>query len=196
MLDQNKYMTDIEIKILENDMISQVKILKDDLMKKENFIKKDRKIIISEIESLAKRYNKKLHIGGSLAYGYTNNMLRIGRMVYDGSISFTGNIINIKRVYKGESVGYDSSYYANEDILVGVCDVGYSNGLNLFYGGRVFINGYYYKVIGKCCMDCCFILIDDRVNLGDEVEFFGNKIHIDDFCLENKMSKYEAFFVL
>ena len=46
MLERNKYMTDTEIRILEEDMRSQVSLLKDDLMKKENFIKKDRKITI------------------------------------------------------------------------------------------------------------------------------------------------------
>ena len=46
MLERNKYMTDTDIRILEEDMRSQVSLLKDDLMKKESFIKKDRKITI------------------------------------------------------------------------------------------------------------------------------------------------------
>ena len=46
MLERNKYMTDTEIRILEEDMKSQVSLLKEELMKKENFIKKDRKISI------------------------------------------------------------------------------------------------------------------------------------------------------
>ena len=46
MLERNKYMTDTDIRILEEDMRSQVSLLKDDLMKKENFIKKDKKITI------------------------------------------------------------------------------------------------------------------------------------------------------
>ena len=53
---------------------------------------------ISFIEQLGNTYNKKIHIGGSIAYGKTNSKIRIGRMIYDNSIEFYGEIINLKKV--------------------------------------------------------------------------------------------------
>ena len=78
-------------------------------------------------------------------------------------------------------------------MIVGVCDIGYVNGLNRFYNGDVFINGRYYPVIGKCCMDQCFILIDSLVNIGDDVEFYGDNISEDLFIMKNNMTKYELY---
>ena len=118
-------------------------------------------------------------------------MIRIGKIIYDGAISLFGHIINIKKVLKGESVGYDGIFKASKDCLIGVCDIGYVNGLDILYNGNVVINGRYYRVVGKVCMDQCFVLIDDFVSLGDEVEFFGINISEDEFIDKNKMTKYE-----
>ena len=63
----------------------------------------------------------------------------------------------------------------------------------MFYQGSVCIHGAYYSVIGKCCMDHCFILIDDNVKILDEVEFFGKTIPEDEFIKQNRMTKYEMF---
>jgi len=46
MLDPKKYITDEEMKIIEDDIASQVSFLKSDLEDKTKFIKKDRKISI------------------------------------------------------------------------------------------------------------------------------------------------------
>ena len=118
------------------------------------------------IEDLAKRYNKKLHIGGSICYKHSSSMLRIGKILYENSISLIGNIVNVKYVKCNEGVGYDSYYVADKDVIIGVCDVGYVNGLNRFYNSLVFINDKFYKVVGKVCMDQCFILIDEHVKIG------------------------------
>lgn len=149
--------------------------------------------IIEYIEQLANKYHKNYHLGGSICYGKTRAMIRIGRIIYENCTKFIGNIVNIKIVSSGETVGYDSSFLVKEDSIIGVCNIGYSDGLFLYYNGNVFINGKKYKVIGKCCMDQCFILLDDKVKIGDEVEFYGSNISENEFMLENNMTKYELF---
>lgn len=42
-------------------------------------------------------------------------------------------------------------------------------------------------------MDQCFILVDEDVKLGDEVEFFGKTISEDEFIKSNRMTKHEMF---
>ncbi|MDE7263924.1 MAG: alanine racemase [Anaeroplasmataceae bacterium] len=148
---------------------------------------------IKFMERLSRDYLKPLHIGGSIAYGQTKQMLRVGRMVYENSLYFYGQIVNIKKLIKGETIGYDGIYEAPQDQLIGICNIGYSDGLNLFYHGNVQIHNRFYSVVGKCCMDHCFILIDEYVKLDDEVEFFGNQIPEDQFIEQNQMTKYEMF---
>ena len=153
----------------------------------------DNKVKIKTLERLSKDYLKPLHIGGSVAYKQTNEMLRIGRIAYENALYFYGYIVNIKHMKKGETLGYDGLYTAKGNETIGICNIGYSDGLNLFYRGNVCIKGRYYSVIGKCCMDHCFILIDDTVKIFDEVEFFGKTIDENEFIKHNRMTKYEMF---
>lgn len=154
---------------------------------------KDNEPKIRYIESLGRNYLKDVHIGGSIAYNKTKSMLRVGKIIYENSLYFYGKIVNIKKLRKNECLGYDSIFKAYNDCIIGVCNVGYSDGLNLYYHGSVIIKDKYYSVVGKCCMDQCFILIDEGVNLEDEVEFFGKNISEDEFIRNNNMSKYEMF---
>lgn len=148
---------------------------------------------IKFMERLAKNYLKPLHIGGSIAYKQTTAMLRVGKMLYEHALYFYGHIVNIKELSSGESVGYDGLYKAAGNVRIGVCDIGYVDGLDLLYHGRVHIKEKFYSVVGRCCMDQSFILIDEDVSIGDEVEFFGNKISEDEFIEYNRMTKYEMF---
>ncbi|MDE6584419.1 MAG: alanine racemase [Anaeroplasmataceae bacterium] len=148
---------------------------------------------IKFMERLAKNYLKPLHIGGSIAYKQTTAMLRVGKMLYEHALYFYGHIVNIKELTSGESVGYDGLYTAAGDVRIGICDIGYVDGLDLLYHGRVHIKEKFYSVVGRCCMDHSFILIDENVSIGDEVEFFGNKISEDEFIEYNRMTKHEMF---
>lgn len=148
---------------------------------------------IKYMERLASNYLKPLHIGGSVAYQKTTTMLRVGRMVYENALSLFGHIVNIKNLEKGETLGYDGLYEAPNTVRIGVCDIGYSDGLDLLYHGNVCIQNQYYSVVGRCCMDHCFILIDERIQIGEEVEFFGRSISEDQFIRYNNMTKYEMF---
>ena len=148
------------------------------------------------IEKIGKSYKKKVHIGGSVAYGKTINKLRVGKMLYDNCIEFNGKIINIKKVKELETVGYEGLYNVKKESLIGICNLGYSNGLNVYSHSRVFINDKYYELIGKTCMDQCFIKIDSNVKIGDNVEFIGKNISLEVFSKDNNMLVYEALLFL
>lgn len=148
---------------------------------------------INKIKKIANNYLKDYHVGGSCVINKVEGTIRVGKAIYEHCLAFKGRIVNIKSLEEKETVGYDGHYTARNNCLIGVCDIGYSNGLKLFFHGRVFINDNYYQCVGKCCMDQCFILIDDKVKIGDEVEFFGDKINEDEFIVQNSMSKYEMF---
>ena len=151
---------------------------------------------IKFIEQLGKSYHKKIHIGGSVCYGKTNSKLRIGRLIYENSLEFYGEIVNIKKVKELETVGYFGLYNNNKESYIGVCNIGYSNGLAVYSKSRVCINDKFYELVGRCCMDQCFIKIDDTISINDKVEFIGKHIGIDVFSKENNMLVYEALLFL
>ena len=148
------------------------------------------------IEELGNKYNKKIHIGGSVAYGKTKSTIRIGRMLYENAIKMYGEIVNIKKVKELETVGYEGLYNVTNDSYIGICNIGYKNGLNVYSESEVSINNKMYKLVGKVCMDQCFLLIDDSIKIGDKVEFIGEKIDISIFLKENNMTFYEALLFL
>ena len=177
-------MKDGYLGIINDDIVDSIYV---HVYSKESFSK------IKEIEDLANKYNKKIHIGGSNIIGRTHNKIRVGRAIYQGALSLIGEIVNIKKIVNGESVGYDSYFSTTKEEIIGVCDIGYSNGLNLFFNGRVKINGNYYQCVGKCCMDQSFIIIDNNVKIGDKVEFFGREILEEEFLLHNNETRYEMY---
>ncbi len=151
---------------------------------------------IAWIEELAQKYAKPLHIGGSMAYQRTNATLRIGKIIYEHTSAFYGHVVNVKELKKGDTVGYDGTYQALKEERIAICDIGYVDGLELYYHGMVSIRHKKYPCVGKCCMDHCFILIDDEVLIGDKVEFFGDELSEDDFIRDNHMTKYELYLAM
>lgn len=149
--------------------------------------------IIKEIKALCYKYNKKCHFGGSMLYSKTNEALRLGKLVYSDALKLYGNVVMIKSLVKGESVGYDSLYKAEGDELIAVVDIGYYNGLRVKYDGYTYINNNRYKVVGKICMNHSFVKVDNNVFVGDRVEFFGENISVYEFLSHNNMTEYECF---
>lgn len=112
------------------------------------------------------------------------NCRRIGEDIYRNALVIKANVINYNYLNKGEYLGYDYSYQAMSDILVGVLDIGYADGLVRNCNGfEVYASGNYYKLIGKSCMNHCFILLESENIKSVEV--------ISD---NNKIENYEAFF--
>ena len=107
-------------------------------------------------------------------------------------MSFYTKVAMIKKVSKGEKIGYGMTYEADTDILVATLPVGYADGLIRSNQGReVYINGNYYPIIGRVCMDQCMIKVDENVKLGDIVEIFGEHISLAKMAKELKTIPYE-----
>lgn len=149
-----------------------------------------------KIANLCLKHNIKFNFGGSMLVGKTNYPLRVGRIIYEHSTAFWGQVIFVKQVYKGQMVGYEGEYIAQNDEKIAVIDVGYCNGLRPNFKGRVCCNNRFYQVVGRICMNHTFIKIDDDVQIGDVVEFYGVKIDENEFLKNNNMSLYESFFYI
>lgn len=85
--------------------------------------------------------------------------------------------MQIKKVNKGEYVGYGAIYKAKNDILIAVLPVGYNEGIGRENNNRyVYINNNKYDVIGEIGMNMIVVKIDEMVNITDKVELMGENI--------------------
>ncbi|WQR95854.1 alanine racemase [Helicobacter pylori] len=121
-----------------------------------------------------------LYRPGIMLYGFypSNEMKESSQTILKNVISLKARIVQIKRVKKGEFIGYGEHFYTNEETLVGVLALGYADGLVRDLGNRiqVAINNQLAPLIGKVCMDQCFVKLNDiEAKESDEVILFGDK---------------------
>lgn len=111
---------------------------------------------------------------------------RIGQFIYKDALTVYGNIVEIIKVYKDEFIGYDYAYQFKNDSYVGIVNIGYADGLERnLEGYLVWIKDKYYPMVGKACMNYCFVLLDSCDLLNEEAVFIGKN---------NNIKKYEIFF--
>ncbi len=121
-----------------------------------------------------------LYRPGIMLYGFypSNGMKESCPTILKNVISLKAQIVQIRSVKKGEFIGYGEHFYANEETLVGVLALGYADGLMRALGNRiqVAINNQLAPLIGKVCMDQCFVKLNNiQAKEGDEVILFGDK---------------------
>ncbi|WRE30910.1 alanine racemase [Helicobacter pylori] len=121
-----------------------------------------------------------LYRPGIMLYGFypSNGMKESCPTILKNVISLKAQIVQIRSVKKGEFIGYGEHFYTNEETLVGVLALGYADGLMRALGNRiqVVINNQLAPLIGKVCMDQCFVKLNNiQAKEGDEVILFGDK---------------------
>ena len=94
-------------------------------------------------------------------------------------MSFKTRIIHIKDMESGDVVGYGRTYRVTKPIRVATLPLGYDDGYNrlLSNQGEVIIRGKKASVIGRVCMDQCFVDVTNikDVSVGDEVVLYGRQ---------------------
>ncbi|MDR2520487.1 MAG: alanine racemase [Bacteroidales bacterium OttesenSCG-928-I14] len=108
-------------------------------------------------------------------------------------------ILQIKKLKKGETVGYNCNGVLNRNSYIACISIGYADGLNRRFSnqcGSVFIHGHSCHIIGDICMDTCMVDITDIKNIevmeGDEVEIFGENIMIESLAKKLQTVPYEV----
>ncbi len=94
-------------------------------------------------------------------------------------MSFKTRIIHIKEMDAGDAVGYGRGYSITKPTRVATLPVGYADGYNrlLSNQGKVIIRGRKSPIIGRVCMDQCFVDVTDikEVSVGDAVVLYGSQ---------------------
>lgn len=95
-------------------------------------------------------------------------------------VTLKSYISQIRKVSKGESVGYSRKTVLKRDSLIAVVPIGYADGLDrrLSNGvGSVIIKGKRAPIAGNVCMDICMVDVTDvpEAQVGDVVTLFGDE---------------------
>ncbi len=89
-------------------------------------------------------------------------------------------IVEIREVKSGDYLGYGENNKVDKDTRVAICPMGYGDGI---IGERnkypVYINGKFYNILNNISMSHTYIEVDNDVNVGDLVEYYGKNIPFD-----------------
>lgn len=94
-------------------------------------------------------------------------------------ITWKSKVMSIKKVKKGEFIGYGTTYLAHHDMVAAFIPVGYAHGYsrNLSNTGKVLIHGAEAPVIGIVNMNAITVDITHigKTEKGDEVVLIGTQ---------------------
>jgi len=96
--------------------------------------------------------------------------------------SLYSEVANVKKVKKGESVGYGRNHFMKENSYIATIPIGYADGIKRNYGklgGYVMIGGKKCNILANVCMDQLMVECDRDVKVGDKVTLIGEGISID-----------------
>ncbi len=136
------------------------------------------------------------HLGGT--YGLLNelasdcNLVRVGRAVYGISdaasevagvnvkpvLKHTTKIVQIKKIKKGDKVGYSGTFTASKDMVIGILPLGYNDGVDRRLSGKgvVTIQSLACPIIGLVSMNVTTIDLSavSKPFAGQEVVIFSD----------------------
>lgn len=134
------------------------------------------------------------------------DMVRIGIGIYGLSpfedraidwlspaMSARAEIINLKRISKGQGVSYGYRFRPESDTNIALVPFGYSEGMpRVSVGHLVAIGEKCYPVVGRVAMDQFLIdLGDDEYPLGTKVEIFGETVPVELLAQSSGTINYE-----
>lgn len=111
-------------------------------------------------------------------------------------LKWSSAISQVKKLKKGESVGYSRTFVADKEMTIAIIPVGYADGYrrSLSNGrGIVFIHGKSCRTVGRVCMDMIMVDVSGKkVREGDPVEIIGSNQNIEQFADTMDTIAYEV----
>lgn len=137
-----------------------------------------------------------LNSEGLLQISGVGNLARVGLALYGISddanlkpiLSFKTKIIQIKKLQKGDKVGYSGTFTAKGPMILGVLPAGYYDGVDLRLSnkGQVLVDGQLCRIVGQVSMNITTVDLTKVPNpyIGQEVVIFS-KNRNDPNSIEN-----------
>ncbi|HVS83539.1 MAG TPA: alanine racemase [Pyrinomonadaceae bacterium] len=118
---------------------------------------------------------------GATLYGFSRDVLpsNIPAPPLRPVMSLRSRIMLLKKVDKGEKLGYDCTFETTRESLIATIPLGYDDGYQraLSNRSRVIVRGKFAPVVGRVSMDLTLIDVTDvaGVSLGDQVTLLGRE---------------------
>jgi alanine racemase len=141
-----------------------------------------------------------------LGADYAFDMVRPGIALFGGNpqagkamavaARLTGRVLQLRRVDKGESVGYGATFQVERPMRLATVALGYADGLLRALGNRGAgaIGGRKAPIVGRVSMDLMTLDVTDIPALapGAEIELLGDTILLDDVAAAAGTAAYEV----
>ena len=125
------------------------------------------------------------------AINYYNADLKASFSTY-ATVIVRNRVNNYLREYRSNKNNYLNNTLSLEDEYIATLPIGYADGLIRANQGReVYIEGHYYPIVGRVCMDQMMVKVDQNVHLHDRVEIFGEHITLARMAKELSTIPYE-----
>jgi len=112
-------------------------------------------------------------------------------------MTLKSNIISSHIVNIGESIGYGDGWIAEKTTRIGIVAIGYGDGYprSAPSGTPVYCNDKRLSTLGRVSMDmlCIDISENDDIDVGSEVELWGENINVNDVAKLCNTISYELF---
>jgi alanine racemase len=145
--------------------------------------------------------------GVMLGHEYGFDFARPGIALYGGNpqpsqpnpfgtvARLTGRVLQLRRVDKGECVGYGATFQAERPTTLATVALGYADGLMRAIGNRGMgaIDGMRAPVVGRVSMDLISLDVTEipSTTVGTEVEFIGDTISLEEAAAAARTANYE-----
>jgi alanine racemase len=147
-----------------------------------------------------KSYGNLIRLGG-IIYGLGDDVLprEIEKPHLKPVLSLYTRIAHLKKVPKGETLGYGRTFKTEKDSIIATIPIGYQDGYirSLSNRGRVIIKGQFAPIVGRISMDWTILDVSEieNVEIDDEVILIGQqndlKITAEEIAKINNTISYE-----
>lgn len=133
---------------------------------------------------------------GGLLYGLSVIPDKTGAdLGFEPAMTLSTKLISVKRLKKGESIGYAATWQCPADMPIGVAAIGYGDGYprSAPSGTPVLVNGIRASIAGRVSMD--LIAIDLRnapdAQVGDRVVLWGRGLPVEEIAAQAGTISYD-----
>jgi len=150
--------------------------------------------------------------GAMLGRDYAFDMVRPGVGLYGGNPQparhnpfatvavLIARVLQMRKIDKGESVGYGASFRASRPTVLATVGIGYTDGMMRSLGNRGAgaIHGVRAPIAGRVSMDLMTLDVTDvpGVAVGAEVELIGDTISLEEIAVNAGTASYEILTAL
>lgn len=143
---------------------------------------------------------------GIISYGlYPSNEVDKTKIDLKPAMTLKANVVLVKEVEKDTCISYGRIFTTKNDSRIVTIPIGYADGFTriLSNNAQVLINGEFFPVVGRICMDQCMVDVSNNkteVRVGDEVVIFGRQadkeIRIEDIAAAIGTINYEIICLI